>query len=46
MNEAKADKIELWGVADSKEVNINSKVSGRVVELLVDDSIEIRRQIS
>ena len=34
---ARADIVETWGMADAKEININSKVSGRVVSLLVDE---------
>ena len=34
---AKAETVELWGMADAKEININSKVSGRVIELLVGE---------
>ena len=36
VREARADVVETWGMADAKEININSKVSGRVVSLLVD----------
>ena len=43
VKEAKADKVELWGIADAKEVNINSKVSGRVLELLVDEGDEVKK---
>ena len=34
---AKAEIVDLWGMADAKEININSKVSGRVIELLVGE---------
>ena len=43
VKEAQDDKVELWGIADTKEVNINSKVSGRVVELLVDEGDEVKQ---
>lgn len=43
MIQAKADTIELWGMADAKEININSKVSGRIVELLVDEGDEVKQ---
>ncbi len=36
-SEAKADVPALWGMVDAKEININSKVAGRVIELLVDE---------
>ena len=34
---AKAEVVETWGMADAKEININSKVSGRVMKLFVDE---------
>ena len=34
---AKAEVVETWGMADAKEININSKVSGRVVKLFVEE---------
>ena len=39
---AKAETVELWGMADAKEININSKVNGRVIELLVDEGDFVR----
>ena len=39
---AKAEIVELWGMADAKEININSKVSGRVIELLVDEGDSVK----
>ena len=33
---AKAEHVANWGMADAKEINVNSKVSGRVVEILAD----------
>ena len=34
---AQSEKQENWGMADAKEVNVNSKTAGRVMELLVDE---------
>ena len=34
---AKAEHVANWGMADAKEINVNSKVSGRVVEILADE---------
>lgn len=34
-HKAKADETGIWGMADAKEINVNSKVAGRVVELCV-----------
>ena len=39
---AKAEIVDLWGMADAKEININSKVSGRVLELLVDEGDSVK----
>lgn len=33
---------EEWGRADAKEIDVNSKVSGRVVELLVKEGDEVK----
>ena len=40
---ARADVVETWGMADAKEININSKVSGRVVSLLVDEGDVVKQ---
>ena len=40
---AQAEVVELWGVAGAKEININSKVSGRVIELLVDEGDSVKQ---
>ena len=40
---AQSEKVELWGMADAKEININSKVSGRIIELLVDEGDEVKQ---
>ncbi len=42
VREARADVVETWGMADAKEININSKVSGRVVSLLVDEGDAVK----
>lgn len=34
---ARSESQGNWGMADAKEINVNSKVAGRVVELLVDE---------
>ena len=34
-------KVE-WGRADAKEIDVNSKVAGRVVELLVKEGDEVK----
>lgn len=36
-NQAKAGNLGIWGMADAKESNVNSKVAGRVIELCVDE---------
>ena len=38
-----AEEVELWGMADAKEINVNSKVSGRIIELLVDEGEEVQK---
>lgn len=43
VREARADVVETWGMADAKEININSKVSGRVVSLLVDEGDVVKQ---
>ncbi len=35
------NKVE-WGRADAKEIDVNSKIAGRVVELLVKEGDEVR----
>ena len=42
VREARAYVVETWGMADAKEININSKVSGRVVSLLVDEGDAVK----
>lgn len=37
MASARSETQGNWGMADAKEINVNSKVAGRVVELLVDE---------
>ncbi|WP_196593453.1 HlyD family secretion protein [Pectinatus sottacetonis] len=34
---------QLWGRADAKEIDINSKVAGRVVKLLVTDGDKVKK---
>ena len=43
VRQARADVIETWGMANAKEININSKVSGRVVSLLVDEGDVVKQ---
>ena len=40
---AMAEIVDLWGMADAKEININSKVSGRVIDLLVDEGDSVKQ---
>ena len=40
---ANADKIENWGMADAKEINVNSKVSGRILEIFVDEGDAVKK---
>lgn len=40
---AKAEHVANWGMADAKEININSKVSGRVIEILADEGDTVER---
>ena len=40
--EAQTDKNVEWGRADAKEIDVNSKVAGRVVELLVKEGDEVK----
>lgn len=37
----KDETTELWGMADAKEVNVNSKVSGRVVKICVKEGEQV-----
>ena len=39
---ASTDKNVEWGRADAKEIDVNSKVAGRVVELLVKEGDEVK----
>lgn len=41
--EARADHVANWGMADAKEININSKVAGRVIEILADEGDNVSR---
>ena len=41
--QAQAEHVANWGVADAKEININSKVSGRVIEILVDEGDSVKQ---
>ncbi len=41
--QAQAEHVANWGMADAKEININSKVSGRVVEILVDEGDSVKQ---
>ena len=43
VTEAQSETVDLWGMADAKEININAKVSGRIVELLVDEGDEVEK---
>lgn len=40
--QASTDKNVEWGRADAKEIDVNSKVAGRVVELLVKEGDEVK----
>ena len=40
--QAQTDKAVEWGRADAKEIDVNSKVAGRVVELLVKEGDEVK----
>ncbi len=40
---AKAEVVENWGMADAKEININSKVAGRVMKLYVDEGAHVEK---
>ena len=40
--QAQTDKAVEWGRADAKEIDVNSKVTGRVVELLVKEGAEVK----
>lgn len=40
--QAQTDKKVEWGRADAKEIDVNSKVAGRVVELLVKEGDEVK----
>ncbi len=40
---AKADEPGVWGIADAKESNINSKVNGRVVALYVEEGDHVQK---
>ena len=40
--QAPTDKNVEWGRADAKEIDVNSKVAGRVVELLVKEGDEVK----
>ncbi|MBQ3451463.1 MAG: biotin/lipoyl-binding protein [Selenomonadaceae bacterium] len=40
---AKAEVVENWGKADAKEININSKVAGRVVKLFVEEGARVEQ---
>ena len=37
MKLAQAEHVANWGIADAKEININSKVSGRVIEIFAEE---------
>lgn len=43
VNKAQNDVAGNWGVADAKEININSKVAGRVVELYVEEGDYVKK---
>ena len=43
VTEVQSETVDLWGMADAKEININAKVSGRIVELLVDEGDEVKK---
>lgn len=43
VNSANADKIENWGIADAKEINVNSKVSGRILEIFVEEGDAVKK---
>ena len=40
---AKAEVVETWGMADAKEISINSKVSGLVVKLFVEEGDRVNQ---
>lgn len=41
--QARAEHVANWGMADAKEINLNSKVAGRVVEIFADEGDNVRR---
>lgn len=36
-------KFDTWGRADAKEIDVNSKISGRVVQLLVKEGDQVKK---
>ena len=42
MKLAQAEHVANWGIADAKEININSKVGGRVIEILVEEGDAVK----
>lgn len=40
---AQAEPQELWGMADAKEISVNSKVGGRVMEIFVEEGQAVKK---
>lgn len=40
---AQTEQAANWGMADAKEINVNSKVAGRVVELCVEEGQHVEK---
>ncbi len=40
---SKAQNEQLWGRSDAKEIDINSKIAGRVVELTVKEGDTVKK---
>lgn len=43
MNLAQAEHVANWGMADAKEININSKVGGRVTEIFAEEGDTVKQ---
>lgn len=43
ISQAKNETVENWGMADAKEINVNSKISGRILEIFVDEGDAVKK---
>ena len=43
ISQAKNETVANWGIADAKEINVNSKVSGRILEIFVDEGDAVKK---